>query len=501
MPGKARFLIVDDEQEVCNFFSYLLKKKDYIVDTANSGAEASVRINENIYNTALVDLKLPDANGLEILKEIKKAQPDCQVIIITGYSTVKSAVEAIQLGAFDYVEKPFVDINDMEKLLERSLNALAETEILSAAQQELGFVVGRNQKMISLVSAAKKIAKKNITVLIQGETGTGKEVLARYIHSVSHRSKQPFLAFNCGAFTETLLESELFGHEKGSFTGATHKKKGIFEQANKATLFLDEIDSASPAIQIKLLRILETGEYFRVGGEEMCKVDVRIIAATNADLAQKVVENKFREDLFYRLDVASLHIPPLRERPGDLDQFITFFLQKESSAKQIPIKKYSQDAMELLQKHDWPGNIRELANTVAQSLLLSKGPQIELEDLPDRIIKGIAKKIPLVDGGKEAAPADKMLSSDSTAPYPRHGEILKQYEDALIETINFRQGFDFEQFNEEISTWRDHLLSLIIENALNDTYGNQVKAANLLGITPRALRYHLHKGEHKNNSG
>ncbi len=371
MPSEATFLIVDDEQEVCNFFSYLLKHKGHQVITANSGAEAIEKIVENHFNTALVDLKLPDANGLDILKEIKSRQPDCEVIIITGYSTVKSAVEAIQLGAFDYVEKPFVDINDMEALLDKSLNVRPVSEELSKARQEQGFIIGYSQKMLNLISAAQKIAKKNITILIQGETGTGKEVLARYIHSVSHRSDRPFLAFNCGAFTETLLESELFGHEKGSFTGATHKKKGIFELAHKATLFLDEIDSASPAIQIKLLRVLETGEFLRVGGEEMCKVDVRIITATNADLSGKVAENKFREDLFYRLDVASLHLPPLRERQKDIELFVEFFLEKESKAKQIPLKQFSPETLELINKHEWPGNIRELSNTVAQALLLS----------------------------------------------------------------------------------------------------------------------------------
>jgi two-component system, NtrC family, response regulator len=493
MPREAVFLIVDDEQEVCNFFSYLLKQKGYTAITANSGAEASEKLKEFSFDTALVDLKLPDANGLDILKEIKKAQPDCEVIIITGYSTVKSAVEAIQYGAFDYVEKPFADINEMEELLDRSLNAKTEMEELSAAQKEHGFIIGRSQKMINLVSAAQKIAKKNITVLIQGETGTGKEVLARYIHSVSHRCERPFLAFNCGAFTETLLESELFGHEKGSFTGATHKKKGIFEQANRATLFLDEIDSASPAIQIKLLRVLETGEFLRVGGEEMCKVDVRIITATNANLSEKVAANKFREDLFYRLDVASLHIPPLRERPDDIDLFISYFLESESAAKQIPIKQFSEQTLELIKKHDWPGNIRELSNTVAQALLLSKGPEIEIEDLPERIRKSLTRP------ETENSPASEVSSAHENifSVLPDHaaelGKILEQFEDKLFESINFRQGFDFELFNKEISSWRDELIARIIESATNDTYNNQVKAAELLGITPRALRYHLQK--------
>ncbi len=500
MPSEATFLIVDDEQEVCNFFSYLLKKKGHRVITANSGAEAMEKITGNRFNTALVDLKLPDANGLDILKEIKNAQPDCEVIIITGYSTVKSAVEAIQLGAFDYVEKPFVDINDMEALLEKSLNVKPVSEELSKARQEQGFIIGHSQKMLNLVSAAQKIAKKNITILIQGETGTGKEVLARYIHSVSHRSDRPFLAFNCGAFTETLLESELFGHEKGSFTGATHKKKGIFELAHKATLFLDEIDSASPAIQIKLLRVLETGEFLRVGGEEMCKVDVRIITATNADLSGKVAENKFREDLFYRLDVASLHLPPLRERQEDIELFVEFFLEKESKAKQIPLKQFNTEALELIKKHEWPGNIRELSNTVAQALLLSKGDLIEIDDLPERIRRDL-KNAAMESAEQQTASA---VSKSAFAGLPEEGEKLKsllnQFENDLFKAITFREGFDFELFNTNISNWRDDLLAALIEKALEDTYGNQVKAAELLKITPRALRYHLQKARKKEGS-
>ena len=496
MPEQPRFLIVDDEQEVCNFFSYLLKQKGYTSVTANTGAEASSKLKQHKFDTALVDLKLPDANGLEVLKDIKDLQPECEVIIITGYSTVKSAVEAIQLGAFDYVEKPFADINDMENLLDRSLNFKAETEKLSIAQQELGFVVGRSQKMINLVSAARKIAKKNITVLIQGETGTGKEVLARYIHSASHRSDRPFLAFNCGAFTETLLENELFGHEKGAFTGATHKKKGIFEQAHKATIFLDEIDSASPAIQIKLLRVLETGEFLRVGGEEMCKVDVRIITATNTNLASKVAENKFREDLFYRLDVASLYIPPLRERQEDIEIFLDYFLKKEAAAKQIPLKHFSDRAMELIKKHEWLGNIRELSNTVAQSLLLCKGKVIDVEDLPDRIRQCSAKWISenIADTLAVPEPSEpKILFSSVAGKAAQLSELLERFEESLLGSINFREGFAFESFSREISTWRDELVANIIENALEDTYNNQVKAARLLGITPRALRYHLQK--------
>ncbi len=496
MSKQPQFLIVDDEQEVCNFFSYLLKQKGFVAVTANTGEEASERLKQYKFDTALVDLKLPDANGLDILKKIKQEQPDCEVIIITGYSTVKSAVEAIQLGAFDYVEKPFVDINEMESLLERSLNAKKDTEDLMIAQEELGFVVGKSQKMVSMVSAARKIAKKNITVLIQGETGTGKEVLARYIHSVSHRSEQPFLAFNCGAFTETLLESELFGHEKGSFTGATHQKKGIFEQANRATLFLDEVDSASPAIQIKLLRIIETGEFLRVGGEDMCKVDVRIIAATNANLAEKVATNKFREDLFYRLDVASLNIPPLRERPEDIDLFIDYFIKKESKAKQVPSKKFSDEALTVMKQHSWPGNIRELSNTVAQALLLSRNKVIGVEDLPERVRRTLQD----LDKPEEKEIPEQLTTEDvkepgSTSSTTLAKEMIDHFESAFLPKINFREGFDFKYFLSDINKCSDVMVVKVIEAALEDTYGNQVKAAKLLGITPRALRYHLQKSK------
>lgn len=491
------FLVVDDEQEVCNFFSYLLKKKGYGVITANSGRQALDLLKEHRFNVALVDLKLPDLYGLEILREIKKVQPACEVIIITGYSTVKSAVEAIQSGAFDYVEKPFGDIDEMEKLLERALDVRAELERLSLSHRELGFVVGQNKKMLSLIAASQKIAKKNITVLIQGETGTGKEILARYIHSVSHRSERPFLAFNCGAFTETLLESELFGHEKGSFTGATGRKKGIFEMAHRGTLFLDEIDSASPAIQIKLLRVLETGEFLRVGGEGLCKVDVRVIAATNADLAVRVEENRFREDLFYRLDVASLFIPPLRERAGDIPLFVDYFLEKETAEKGMPLKKFSGEAMEILQKHGWPGNIRELANTVAQAVLLSKGQLIEGEELPARI------RPPEADAPEKEQTADTgMTDPEAAAPYfgahPQGEKLCGQleiFERILTSETDLRGGFDFNDFQEDLKRWRERVGGLIIGQALETTYGNQVKAAELLKVTPRALRYYLGKAK------
>lgn len=488
MMANAQFLIVDDEPEVCNFFAYLLRSKGSQVESAHSGKEARAKINQFKFNVALVDLKLPDSDGLEILKEIKLKQPECEVIIITGYSTVKSAVEAIQLGAFDYVEKPFADIEEMENLLEKALAAKLEADKL-VSQEEYGFVIGRNPKMISLVTAARKIAKKNITVLIQGETGTGKEILARYIHSVSHRSDRPFLGFNCGAFTETLLESELFGHEKGAFTGAINRKRGIFELAHKGTLFLDEIDSASPAIQIKLLRILETGELLRVGGEEISKVDVRVITATNVNLAGKVEEKTFREDLFYRLDVASLMIPPLRERAEDIPLFVSYFLDKETKHKEAP-KQFTKQAMELLVKYPWPGNIRELANTVAQAVLLSKGSQIKTADLPPKLQPAARVEI---STEPEHQVDNLPQPPDYWVDHPHQQELLelsRQWKDLLLK-IDPREGFNLAGFQDDLKQWNRRLVWAIIDLALKTTFGNQSKAAELLGITPRALRYYL----------
>ena len=386
MAKEALFLIVDDEQEVCNFFSYLLKQKGYGVETATSGAEASVKLQQHNFDTALVDLKLPDANGLDILREIKESQPHCEVIIITGFSTVKSAVEAIQLGAFDYVEKPFVDINEMEVLLERSLNVKAETEKMSAVQQELGFIVGQHPKMLSLIAAAQKIAKKNITVLIQGETGTGKEVLARYIHSVSHRSDRPFLAFNCGAFTETLLESELFGHVRGAFTGAVGNRIGRFEAAHTGTIFLDEINSTTPKLQVKLLRVLQEHEFERVGDTETIRVDTRVIAASNRDLFAEVEADRFREDLYYRLNVITIYVPPLRERKEDIPALVHHFMRIYNEENRCHVPHIRPEAMERLKEYSWPGNVRELQNYIERAVVLATGDELTVDLLPHAVL-------------------------------------------------------------------------------------------------------------------
>ncbi|GAB6157908.1 sigma-54 dependent transcriptional regulator [Desulfotomaculum varum] len=389
VPG---ILIIDDEQPVGKFFTRLLRSKGYRIGVAVSGAQAHELIARENFDVAMVDLKLPDADGLSLLQHIKTVQPQCEVIIMTGYSTTRTAVKAIQFGAFDYIEKPFDDISLVEQLIEKAIlfgkttgHPERNTYSWSQVAEQIGFLVGKTPQMIKLVNIAERIAAKDINVLINGETGTGKEVLARFIHAASQRRDKPFLAINCGALPENLLESELFGHERGSFTGASVQRKGIFELANNGTLFLDEIGEASLAIQVKLLRVLETGEFLRVGGEKPVKTNVRIIAATNVDLEEAVSQKQFREDLFYRLDVVRLELPPLRERKEDIPQFVEHFIERFWDKQAGPAPGFAPSCLEALLNYHWPGNIRELANAVEQALALCDGGLVLPEHLSGKI--------------------------------------------------------------------------------------------------------------------
>ena len=327
MTDSLRILIVDDELDVCNFFRRLLTRRGYTVTTAGSERESLLALNTGeAFDVALVDLKLPDTDGLTLLRQIKTHQPRCEVVIMTGFSTIKTAVASIQLGAYEYVEKPFDDIAEVEQLVERAAAQSRQSPVGEGSEEwaeiarATGFQVGRAPSMRRLVSLAYKIASKNINVLIQGKTGSGKEVLAHFIHAASNRASQPFFPVNCGALPENMLESELFGHERGAFTGAAGLRRGIFELAHRGTLFLDEIGDASPAIQVKLLRVLETGEFMRVGGEKPILTNVRLIAASNVNLEAAVQEKSFREDLYYRLNVLRLELPDLAERREDIPQ-------------------------------------------------------------------------------------------------------------------------------------------------------------------------------------
>ena len=367
----VQVLIIDDEADVCGFFRRLLTKKGYEVTTANNEREALAALAAARFSVAMVDLKLPDTDGLTLLRLIKTRQPACEVIIMTGYSTVKTAVTAMQQGAYEYLEKPFDDIGEIEALIARAA-AQGAPQRQGEAREEwadvaaaVGFQIGDSPLMRRLVSLAYKVAGKNINVLIQGKTGTGKEVLARFIHAASPRAEAAFIPVNCGALPENLLESELFGHERGAFTGANQTRRGIFELANHGTLLLDEIGDASPMIQVKLLRVLETGEFMRVGGERPIRTDVRVIAATNVDLEEAIREKTFREDLYYRLNVVRLEIPSLKERSEDIPQLAEHFARTFNSKARL-----SPGALRLLQNFSWPGNIRELANVMRRAVVM-----------------------------------------------------------------------------------------------------------------------------------
>ncbi len=351
----GKILIIDDEKEVATFLTYLFKEKGYDVDVGYNGEDFDCLLS-NRYDVAMLDVKLPDSNGLDLLKRLKKRQPYCKSVVMTGYSTVKVAVEAIKLGANDYIEKPFDEIGELENLIDGLMESGADTftqhdEIASLTSMS-GIIFGKNEKMKRLLSLAYKIAPKNVNVLIHGETGTGKELLAHFIHLASRRNEQPFISVNCGALSETLLESELFGHEKGAFTGATRERKGIFEIAHNGTLFLDEVGDAAPSTQVKLLRVVETGEFMRVGGEKVQKTNTRIISATNVNLRKLSKKGSSAKICCTGLNVVSFMFRPLRERKEDILLIAQYFAKKRPQAAEI-----RDDAMETCLNMYWPGKI------------------------------------------------------------------------------------------------------------------------------------------------
>ena len=486
----ARILVVDDEVEMGNFFKFFLDGKGHEITVAENGRDARKAF-QDYYHLVLLDLKLPDVNGITLLKEIKARHPDSEVIIMTGYSTVKSAVEAIQLGAYDYLEKPFDNLDALEGIINRALSrALAKGEIHDDEEmvrrktilKKVGFVAGRSEKMQRLLTVAERLAKKNITILIRGETGTGKEVLARYIHAVSDRAEKPFLAINCGAFSETLLDSELFGHEKGAFTGATSQHKGIFEVAHRGTLFLDEIGEAALPIQVKLLRVLETGEIFRVGGESPIRVDTRLIAATNAPLEKLVAEERFREDLFYRLDVVTLNLPALRERPEDISLLAEHFLHQRHGPTP---PRLSTEVMDALARYKWPGNIRELANVIEQMAALCDGSVITPEHLPPKIIN----EKPLVIDERNTAVAEEQVASSEQDTVEKRLEEIAERLDNLVDQIDVRSGFDLPLYLDKLKEITNESARKLISKALQEAGGRYPQAAEWLTTTPRILRY------------
>ena len=390
MAEKARILVVDDEEMVQMALYDWLTNDGYFVHTVGSGQNALEEMEKTNWNLVLLDLKMPVMDGIETLTRIREVNEFVPVIIMTAYATVDTAVTAMKSGAYDYIVKPFNPeemLLTLKKIVE--YQQLIEENILLrralAQQYQFGDIIAKSHQMKEIFDLIKTVANSNTTILIQGESGTGKELIARAIHGNSPRRELPFIALNCAALPESLLESELFGYEKGAFTGASHERKGRFEIAHNGTLFLDEVSEMSLKTQVELLRVLEEKEITRIGGVESIIVDVRIVAATNVDL-RKAVENKtFREDLYYRLNVVCIQLPPLRERKEDIPLLVDNFIKKFSIQNNKSVSHISLEALDSLMRYTWPGNIRELENTIERAVLLTKSDTITPEFLPDYI--------------------------------------------------------------------------------------------------------------------
>jgi len=383
---RTRILIVDDEEIVRESLSSWLAKDGYSVATVSDGPSAVARTEAERWSILLVDMKMPGMDGLQVLERVRQVQPDATVVIMTAYATVDTAVSAMKLGAYDYLVKPF-EPEELSLMVEKIVHQQAlvrENALLrKVLKRESRFrdLVSKNARMRAVFDLAKTAARSNSTILILGESGTGKEVLARAIHAESGRATGPFVAVSCAALTETLLESELFGHERGAFTGAVSRHRGKFEAAHQGTIFLDEIGDVSPKLQLDLLRVLEERRFTRVGGTESIEVDVRVIAATNRDLRKLVDEGTFREDLYYRLNVIPIRIPPLRERLEDVPLLVEHLLELLAVETGRKVEGLSHDAMAALVGYQWPGNVRELKNMLERAMVVASGSTIQVRDL------------------------------------------------------------------------------------------------------------------------
>ena len=451
--AKRRVLIVDDEPGVRQSLTLVLKDQ-YEVLTAATGPEALEVTERTSIDVVLLDILLPGLDGLEVLEKLKERPDSPQVIMLTATKTVKTAVRAMKLGAFDYVTKPF-DVEELLLLVERAVQSAALAREVEALRSEVGVrysfdnIIARSRKMQEVLRTVSMVAPLKTTVLITGESGTGKELIARALHYHSPRASRPLVTLNCAAIPENLLESELFGHERGAFTDAHARKLGQFEYADGGTIFLDEIGEMQPATQAKILRVLEQGEFLRVGGTQPIRVDVRVVAATNRYLHEGIRECRFRSDLYYRLNVVSIHLPPLRERREDILPLIRHFLDRKAQELGLGQKTFTNEALDLLLAYSWPGNVRELENVVERSMVLSTGPEMGPADLPEYI----AHK------GEIAHPVQQSVLRGETS---------------LSEAV--------DQFEQEL-----------IRRALEQAGYNQTRAAQILGTTRRILKYKMDK--------
>jgi DNA-binding NtrC family response regulator len=393
MEQQFKILVVDDEKLTLKNLKYILTKEGYEVKAVDNGMSALNLLKNEEFDLVITDLKMNMVSGLDILEKCKEWYPDTEVIMITAYGSIDSAIQAMKLGAYHYITKPF-RLDELKILVKEALEKVRIKKENKRLKEELErlkgtvvHIITQNLEMKKILELAEKVAPTDCPVLILGETGTGKELLARYIHQHSRRKDKAFLAINCGALTEELLANELFGHEKGAYTGAVSTKKGLLEVASGGTLFLDEITEMSPTMQVKFLRVLQEKEFIRLGGTEPIKVDVRIIAATNRDIKKEIEKGRFREDLYYRLNVISFNLPPLCQRKEDIPLLCYYFLNKYAKEMNKEVKEISEEAMELLLSYDYPGNVRELENIIARAVALTNSSKIELSHLPEDLKK------------------------------------------------------------------------------------------------------------------
>ncbi|MCA1591286.1 MAG: sigma-54 dependent transcriptional regulator [Acidobacteria bacterium] len=450
----ANLLIVDDEQGMRQLLSLVFGRANHRVRVAENGTRALAMLRQEPADLIVSDVKMPDMSGIELLRGVREFLPDVAVVMMTAFATVETAREAFKLGADDFIQKPF-DVDELKLIVEKALERLRllqENRAFKRAQRERGRldqIIGRSAPMQAVYQMIETVAAVQSTVLITGESGTGKEMVARAVHTLSPRADKPFMPINCGAFTETLLESELFGYMRGAFTGATANRKGLFEASDKGTIFLDEVGEMSPTMQVKLLRVLQERKVRPVGAHEEIATDTRVIAATNRDLSAMVKQGGFREDLFYRISVIPIELPPLRERREDIPELVEHFIQKfcTQTGRSLGI---SERALELLERYAWPGNVRELEHTIERAVALERTEMIQSDSLP---------------------------------------QAVTNYNPARVDS----SAFELPEEGLNLVAHLDHVEKSYILEALRRTGGNQTRAAETLHLSVRSLRHLLDK--------
>jgi len=449
----SNLLIVDDEQSYRQLLTLVFEGDGHHIRTAMNGREALQMLQDESADVIISDVKMPDMDGIELLRAVREFLPDTGVVLMTAFASVETAREAFKLGADDFIQKPF-DVDELKIIVKKALDKqvlITENRAFKRAQRERGSVkniIGASAKMLAIFQMIETVAEVQSTILITGESGTGKELVARAIHDLSPRAEKPFISINCGAFTETLLESELFGYVKGSFTGANANRKGLFEASHKGTIFLDEIGEMSPAMQVKLLRVLQERRVRPVGAHDEIAVDTRVVAATNRDLKQMSLEGTFREDLFYRISVIPINLPPLRDRKEDIPELVAHFIKKfcDQTGRQVSI---NPKAMQFLENYAWHGNVRELEHTIERAVALTRGEEIQPELLPEHITNYNPERI--------------------------------------------KAEFDLPDEGLNLTAHLDNLEKTYVVEALSKTSGNQTRAAELLQMQVRSLRHLLDK--------